>query len=249
MLLEQGHELVEEHLAAPLLHLVGLLALVDLGDEVEGRGEERADDLVAVALLVAAQHGLDELEELPYLVDVLLRDLQHGGLAEAHVDGQRGREVDLDLVDERLGEGQHVGRGVGRAPDRADDRVGVEEDHRIGAHRVALHVDRDHRLARHHDDGREAVDRHGVVARGVVLGVERGNDQIVRKIEHVAHLLLDPRDRHLAQAFARARRAGFSANRHNKYSFWDKNTNKRGQKQVYLHFAERKYFRRSQKYE
>jgi hypothetical protein len=33
--LQQRHELVEQHLAAPLLHLAGLLALVDLGDDVE----------------------------------------------------------------------------------------------------------------------------------------------------------------------------------------------------------------------
>ena len=214
VLLQQRHELVEQHLAAPLLHLAGLLALVDLGDDVERRGEERADDLVAVTLLVAAQHGLDELEQLADFVHVLRRDLQHGGLAEAHIDRQRGREVDLDLVDERFREGQQVGRGVRRTLDCADDRIGVEKDDRVGLDAVILHVDRHGGLARHHNDGRKAVDRGWIIGRGVLVGRECGNHQIVRKVKDVTHLLLDPGDGDLAQTFASSAARRFAVIRH-----------------------------------
>ena len=167
--LEQRHELVEKHLTAPLLDRIGPLALVDLGDDIEGRGEERANDLVAVALLVAAQHRLDHLEQLPDLLDVLRRHGKQRGLAETHVDGQRSREIDLDLIDERLREGQKIGRSVRRTFDRADDAVGIEEDDRVGPHLIGLHVDRDGGLACHHDDGRKSVDRRRIVGRRVVL--------------------------------------------------------------------------------
>lgn len=157
---------------------------------------------MAVALLVAAQHRLDELEQLPDLVDILLPHLQHGRLTEAHVDGQRRRQVDLNLVDERLGEGQQVGRGVRRALDCADDRIGVEEDDHVGPHVVVLHVDRHGRLSGHHDDRREAVDRRRVIRRGVLVGRQRRDDQIIRKVEYIAHLLLDAGDGYLVQALA-----------------------------------------------
>ena len=191
VLLEQRHEFIEEHFAAALFDLAGLLALVDLGDDVERRGEKRPDDFVAVTLLVAAQHGFDELEELAYLVHVLRRDLQYGSLAEAHVDRQRRREVDLDLIDERFGERQKISRGVRRTFHRADDAVWIEKDDGVGLDVVVLHVDRHGGFARHHDDGRETVDRSRVVGRRVVLRVECGDYQIVRQIEDVAHLLFD----------------------------------------------------------
>ena len=159
---------------------------------------------MAVALLVAAQHGLDELEQLPDLLHVLRRHLQHGSLAETHVHRQRRRKVDLNLIDERLGEGQEIGRGVRRALHRADDAVGVEEDDGVGPDMVVLHVDRHGGLARHHDDGREAVDGGRVVGRRVVLRRKGCNHQIVRQIEHVAHFLFDPRNGDFVQSFAPA---------------------------------------------
>lgn len=154
---------------------------------------------MAVTLLVAAQHGLDQLEQLAYLVHVLRRNFQHGGFPEAHVDRQRGRKVNLDFVDERLGEGEEIGCGVGRAFHRADDAVGVEEDDRIGFDTVILHVDRHGRLACHHDDGRKPVDRSRVLGRRIVLRRKRRDYQVVGEVEHIVHLLFDAGDRNLTQ--------------------------------------------------
>ena len=197
-LLQELHELLEDHLAAPLPAGFRLVALVEFGDDVEHGREDRADDLVAVALLVAAQHGFDELEELADFVHVLLRDLQTGVLAETHVNGQRRGEVDLDLVYERLGEGQEIRGGIGRTFDRADDAVGVEENQHVGLDLVFVHVDRDHGVAAHHHHGREAVDGCRVLGRRIGPGVERRDDQVVREVAHVFHLLLDAGDGDLA---------------------------------------------------
>ena len=90
VLLQKAHEVVEDDAAAPLVLLLRLLVVVDLGDDVEGRREERADDLVAVALLVAVEQLLHQAEDLQDLGDLLLRDAQDGREAELHVDRQRG---------------------------------------------------------------------------------------------------------------------------------------------------------------
>ena len=169
---------------------------------------------MAVALLVAAEHGLDELEQLADFIHVLRRHLQHRSLAEAHVDRQRGRKVDLDLVDERLRESQQVSRGVRRTFDRADDRIGVEKDDGVGLDVVVLHVDRHRGLARHHDDGRETVDRGRIVGRGVLVGRECGDDQIVRKVKDIAHLLFEPGDGDFPQVFTPAAACRFANIRH-----------------------------------
>ena len=126
---------------------------------------------------------------------------QFGGYYEAlNVDRQRGRKVNLDFVDERLGEGEEIGCGIGRAFHRADDAVGVEEDDRIGFDTVILHVDRHGRLACHHDDGRKTVDRSRVLGRRIVLRRKRRDYQVVGEVEHIVHLLFDAGDRNLTQA-------------------------------------------------
>ena len=159
---------------------------------------------MAVTLLVAAQHGFDQLEQLAYLIHVLRRDFQHGGFPEAHVDRQRGRKVYLDFVDERLGEGEEIGCGVRRTFHRADDAVGIEKDDRIGFDTVILHVDRHGRLACHHDDGRKTVDRSRVLGRRIVLCRKRCDYQVVGEIEHIVHLLFDTGDRNLTQVLPSA---------------------------------------------
>ena len=221
ILLQKRHELVEQHLAAPLFHLTGLLPLVDLRDDIEGCREKRPDDFVTVALLVAAKHRLDQLEQLPDLIHVLRPDLQHRSLAETHVDRQRRRQVDLDLIDERFRKRQQVGRGIRRALHRPDDRVRIEKHDRIGTHRIVLHVDRHHRLARHHDDRRKAVDRRRIVGRRILVGRKRRDNQVVRKVKDIAHLLLDPGDGDLMQPFPSAS-CHFAGFRHSA-SFFDKN--------------------------
>ena len=45
----------------------------------------------------------------------------------------------------------------------------------------------------------------GYWAVGVVLGIQRSNHQVVRKIGNVGHLLLDARNRNLLQILARGR--------------------------------------------
>ena len=169
---------------------------------------------MAVAFLVAAQHGFDQLKQLPDFVHVLRRHLQHRGFAEAHVDRQRGRKVDLNLIDERLGEGEEIGRRVGRTLHRADDRIGIEKDEGVGFDVVILHVDRHGSLARHHDNGRKAVDRRRIIGRSVVLRRKRRDDQIVREVKNIAHLLLDAGDGDFAQAFASFATRRFAVIRH-----------------------------------
>ena len=151
--------------------------------------------------LVAGKNRLDELEHLSDLVRVLGCHPQAGLFAETHIDGQRGRKVDLDLVDERFGTGDEIGRRIAGAGHRADHAVGAEEDDRVGHDFVLLRVDRHNGRTTGHDDRREAVDQGGIVAQRIAVDVERSDHQIVRQVINVPHLLLDAGDRNFLQGY------------------------------------------------